>query len=50
MRRMQSENINTDPIVWTNHRLIRWIRSIDLSEYADNLKGIAIVFICNLPM
>lgn len=39
MRRMQCENNDSDPIVWTNQRFIRWARSIDLSEYADNLKG-----------
>ncbi|XP_037944720.1 kazrin isoform X2 [Teleopsis dalmanni] len=38
MRRVQSETVDTDPIVWTNQRFIRWARSIDLSEYADNLK------------
>lgn len=39
MRRLQSENVDADPIVWTTHRFIRWARSIDLGEYADNLKG-----------
>lgn len=39
MRRVQSETVDTDPIVWTNQRFIRWARSIDLGEYADNLKG-----------
>lgn len=39
MRRVQSETVDTDPIVWTNQRFIRWVRSIDLGEYADNLKG-----------
>ncbi|XP_049543331.1 kazrin-A isoform X4 [Anopheles darlingi] len=38
MRRLQSENVDTDPIVWTNQRFIRWARSIDLGEYAENLK------------
>ncbi|KAH8254258.1 hypothetical protein KR032_009154 [Drosophila birchii] len=38
MRRVQSESVDTDPIVWTNQRFIRWVRSIDLGEYADNLK------------
>lgn len=40
LRRMQCENVDADPIVWTNHRFIRWARSIDLGEYADNLKGL----------
>lgn len=39
MRRLQSENVDADPIVWTNQRFIRWAKSIDLGEYADNLKG-----------
>uniref|UniRef100_A0A1B0DAR1 SAM domain-containing protein n=1 Tax=Phlebotomus papatasi TaxID=29031 RepID=A0A1B0DAR1_PHLPP len=38
MRRLQSESLDSDPIVWTNQRFIRWVRSIDLAEYADNLK------------
>lgn len=40
MRRLQCETVDADPIVWTNQRFIRWARSIDLGEYADNLKGI----------
>lgn len=39
MRRIQCESVNADPIVWTNQKIIRWARSIDLGEYADNLKG-----------
>lgn len=39
MRRLQCESVDADPIVWTNQRFIRWARSIDLGEYADNLKG-----------
>lgn len=39
MRRLQCENSDSDPIVWTNQKFIRWARSIDLGEYADNLKG-----------
>lgn len=31
--------MDADPLVWTNQRFIRWARSIDLGEYADNLKG-----------
>ncbi|XP_065339872.1 kazrin isoform X4 [Cloeon dipterum] len=38
VRRHQCENIDADPIVWTNQRFIRWARNIDLNEYADNLK------------
>ncbi|GFS57487.1 hypothetical protein TNIN_46263 [Trichonephila inaurata madagascariensis] len=38
-RRMNSENMDIDPLVWTNQRLIKWAASIDLGEYAENLKG-----------
>ncbi|XP_011300893.1 liprin-beta-1 isoform X2 [Fopius arisanus] len=38
VRRHQSEQVDEDPLVWTNHRFIRWARNIDLGEYADNLK------------
>lgn len=43
VRRHQCENIDADPIVWTNQRFIRWARNIDLNEYADNLKGRTII-------
>lgn len=39
MRRHQCEQVDTDPLVWTNQRFIRWARNIDLTEYAENLKG-----------
>jgi hypothetical protein len=39
VRRHQCESIDTDPLVWTNQRFIRWARNIDLGEYAENLKG-----------
>ncbi|CAG9824872.1 unnamed protein product [Phaedon cochleariae] len=38
LRRHQCENVDADPLVWTNQRFIRWARSIDLAEYAENLK------------
>ncbi|KAL1502057.1 hypothetical protein ABEB36_007260 [Hypothenemus hampei] len=38
LRRHQCENVDADPLVWTNQRFVRWARSIDLGEYADNLK------------
>lgn len=38
-RRRQVETMDNDPVVWTNMRWVRWARSIDLAEYADNLKG-----------
>lgn len=42
MRRLQSESENIDPIVWTNQRFIRWVRSIDLGEFAENLRSMYI--------
>ena len=26
-------------LYWSNHRVMEWLRSIDLSEYAPNLRG-----------
>ncbi|XP_047221223.1 kazrin-A isoform X2 [Girardinichthys multiradiatus] len=36
-RRIQSEHQNDDPLVWTSHRVMKWIKDIDLKEYADIL-------------
>ncbi|XP_034949345.1 liprin-alpha-1 isoform X2 [Chelonus insularis] len=38
IRRHQCDQVDEDPLVWTNQRFIRWARNIDLTEYADNLK------------
>ncbi|EZA60612.1 Kazrin [Ooceraea biroi] len=38
VRRHQCDQIDTDPLVWTNQRFIRWAKNIDLTEYAENLK------------
>uniref|UniRef100_A0A4W5R7E4 SAM domain-containing protein n=1 Tax=Hucho hucho TaxID=62062 RepID=A0A4W5R7E4_9TELE len=38
-RRAQCEHQDQDPVVWTCHRVIKWIRDIDLKEYADSLHG-----------
>ncbi|XP_013382759.1 kazrin isoform X1 [Lingula anatina] len=37
-RRSQCETVDCDPLVWTTERVARWIKNIDLQEYADNLK------------
>ncbi|XP_076320607.1 kazrin-like isoform X5 [Tachypleus tridentatus] len=37
-RRSRSEHMDLDPLVWTNQRFIKWVQSIDLVEYAENLK------------
>ncbi|XP_031423777.1 kazrin [Clupea harengus] len=36
-RRAQCEEQCVDPLVWTNQRIIKWIRDIDLKEFADSL-------------
>ncbi|KAM7139336.1 kazrin isoform 1-T1 [Macrochelys suwanniensis] len=36
-RRVRCETQNVDPLVWTNQRVLKWVRDIDLKEYADNL-------------
>ncbi|XP_077080059.1 kazrin-A isoform X2 [Siphateles boraxobius] len=38
-RRFECENQNTDPVVWTCHRIIKWIKEIDLKEFADSLQN-----------
>ncbi|XP_075585945.1 uncharacterized protein LOC124492533 isoform X3 [Dermatophagoides farinae] len=35
----QNEWNNTEVAVWSSHRIMEWLRSIDLSEYAPNLRG-----------
>ncbi|UYV68529.1 KAZN [Cordylochernes scorpioides] len=37
-RRALAEHSDVDPMVWTNQRLIQWAHSIDLGEYASNLR------------
>ncbi|XP_022256401.1 kazrin-like, partial [Limulus polyphemus] len=37
-RRSRCEHMDLDPLVWTNQRFIKWVQSIDLVEYAENLK------------
>ncbi|XP_064460949.1 kazrin-like isoform X2 [Ornithodoros turicata] len=37
-RRSLCEHIDVDPLVWTNQRFAKWAHSIDLGEYADNLR------------
>ncbi|XP_061383822.1 kazrin isoform X3 [Danaus plexippus] len=38
VRRHQCENVDADPLVWTNQRFMRWSHNIDLGEFAENLK------------
>lgn len=33
-------NISSSEVVqWSNHRVMEWLRSVDLAEYAPNLRG-----------
>ncbi|KYO21989.1 hypothetical protein Y1Q_0000630 [Alligator mississippiensis] len=39
-RRPVNENISPSEVVqWSNHRVMEWLRSVDLAEYAPNLRG-----------
>lgn len=35
----EDEKIPNDVSRWTNHRVMEWLRTVDLSEYAPNLRG-----------
>ncbi|XP_055011100.1 liprin-beta-1b isoform X2 [Boleophthalmus pectinirostris] len=42
LRRRPSDENNATPAEisqWTNHRVMEWLRSVDLAEYAPNLRG-----------
>ncbi|NXM64086.1 LIPB1 protein, partial [Illadopsis cleaveri] len=42
LRRRPSDENNVAPsevTQWTNHRVMEWLRSVDLAEYAPNLRG-----------
>ncbi|NWX39677.1 LIPB1 protein, partial [Steatornis caripensis] len=42
LRRRPSDESNITPsevTQWTNHRVMEWLRSVDLAEYAPNLRG-----------
>lgn len=36
--RRMSDSSASDPLVWTNSRVIEWIQNIDLEEFAENLR------------
>ncbi|NXL43962.1 LIPB2 protein, partial [Podilymbus podiceps] len=39
-RRPAEENVSPSEVVqWSNHRVMEWLRSVDLAEYAPNLRG-----------
>lgn len=35
----QAEWLSSEVALWSSHRVMEWLRSIDLSEYAPNLRG-----------
>ncbi|EEC09953.1 conserved hypothetical protein, partial [Ixodes scapularis] len=37
-RRALCRHLDVDPVVWTNQRFVQWARSVDLGEYAENLR------------
>uniref|UniRef100_A0A663FJZ2 PPFIA binding protein 2 n=1 Tax=Aquila chrysaetos chrysaetos TaxID=223781 RepID=A0A663FJZ2_AQUCH len=42
LRRRPVEESNVSPsevVHWSNHRVMEWLRSVDLAEYAPNLRG-----------
>ncbi|KAL2310004.1 hypothetical protein Nmel_006241, partial [Mimus melanotis] len=39
-RPVEENNISASDVVqWSNHRVMEWLRSVDLAEYAPNLRG-----------
>ena len=35
----QSNLSPSEVVQWSNHRVMEWLRSVDLAEYAPNLRG-----------
>lgn len=35
----QNEFSPSEVVQWSNHRVMEWLRSVDLAEYAPNLRG-----------
>lgn len=35
----QSQFAPSEVVQWSNHRVMEWLRSVDLAEYAPNLRG-----------
>ncbi|XP_030221197.1 liprin-beta-2b isoform X2 [Gadus morhua] len=38
-RRPSNEPTPSEVVQWSNHRVMEWLRSVDLAEYAPNLRG-----------
>lgn len=41
-RRARCETQNTDPVVWTNQRVLKWVRDIDLKVRGDGGGGVVL--------
>lgn len=35
----QNQFTPSEVVQWSNHRVMEWLRSVDLAEYAPNLRG-----------
>lgn len=42
-RRARCETQNTDPVVWTNQRVLKWVRDIDLKVRGDGSGGMGLI-------
>lgn len=42
-RRARCETQNTDPVVWTNQRVLKWVRDIDLKVRGDGGGGKGVI-------
>lgn len=36
---LQNKTSPSEVVQWSNHRVMEWLRSVDLAEYAPNLRG-----------
>lgn len=36
---VQNMTSPSEVVQWSNHRVMEWLRSVDLAEYAPNLRG-----------
>lgn len=41
-RRARCETQNTDPVVWTNQRVLKWVRDIDLKVRGNGGGGVVL--------
>lgn len=36
---LQKQPTPSEVVQWSNHRVMEWLRAVDLAEYAPNLRG-----------